>query len=72
MSNNILFFEARTTYQRTHGQRVMSHAGAENAPIQSTSVCIQTDVLWVGAQPVTRKQRPAASVISRPVPSVSR
>ena len=27
---------------------------------------------WVGAQPVTRKQRPAASVTGRPVPSVSR
>ena len=40
--------------------------------IQSTSVCTQTDVSLVGAQPVTRKQRPAASVTSRPVPSVSR
>ena len=27
---------------------------------------------WVGAQPVTRKQHPAASVTIRPVPSVSR
>ena len=27
---------------------------------------------WVGAQPDTRKQRSAASVTSRPVPSVSR
>ena len=37
-------------------------------------ISTQTDVSWVGAQPVTRKQRPAASVTvtSRPVPSVSR
>ena len=46
--------------------------GLRRAPIQNTSVCTQTDVSWVGAQPVTRKQRPAASVTSRPVPSVSR
>ena len=32
------------------------------APIQNASVCTQTDVSWVGAQPVTRKQRPAAPV----------
>ena len=50
----------------------MSYAGAAKAPIQSTSVCIQTDVSWVGAQPVTRKQRPAASVTRWPIPSVSR
>ena len=50
----------------------MSYAGAAKTPIQSTSVCTQTDVTWVGGQPVTRKQRPAASVTSRPVPSVSR
>ena len=67
-----LFFEARAIYQKSHGQRVMSYAGAAKAPIQNTSVCTQTDVSWVGAQPVTRKQRPAASVTSRPVPSVSR
>ena len=50
----------------------MSYAGAAKTPIHSTSVCTQTDVSWVGTQPVTRKQRPAASVTSRPVPSVSR
>ena len=50
----------------------MSYAGAAKTPIQSTSVCTQADVSWVGAQPVTRKQRPTASVTSRPVPSVSR
>ena len=50
----------------------MSYAGAAKTQIQSTSVCTQTDVSWVGAQPVTRKQRPAASVTSRPFPSVSR
>ena len=49
----------------------MSFAGAEKTPIQSTAVCTQTDVSWVGAQPVTWNQRPAASVTSRPVPSVS-
>ena len=58
--------------KKTHGQRVMNYAGATKAPTQCTSVCTQTDVSWVGAQPVTRKQRPAASVTSRPVPSVSR
>ena len=72
VSKHISFFEARTIYMRTHGQRVMSYAGAAKTPIQSTSVCTQTDVSWIGAQPVTRKQRPAASVTSRPVPSVSR
>ena len=50
----------------------MNYAGATRAPIQCTSVCTQTDMSWVGAQPVTRKQRPAAAVTSRPVPSVSR
>ena len=49
----------------------MDYAGATKAPTQCTSVCTQTDVSWVGAQPATRKQRPAASVTSRPVPSVS-
>ena len=72
VSKNVYFFEARTIYQKTHGQRVMNYAGATKAPTQCTSVCTQTDVSWVGAQPVTRKQRPAASVTSRPVPSVSR
>ena len=42
----------------------MNYAGATKAPIQRTSICTQTDVSWVGAQPVTRKQRPAASVTS--------
>ena len=70
MSKNISFFEARTIYQKTHGQRVMSYAGVAKAPIQRT--CIQTNISWVGAQPGARKQRPAASVTSRPVPSVSR
>ena len=69
---NISFFEARKVYQQTHGQRVMNYAGAIRAPIQNASVCTQTDVLWVGAQSVTRKQRPAAPVNSRSVPSVSR
>ena len=72
MSKNISFFEARTIGQKTHGQRMMSYAGTVKTLIQSTSVCTQTDVSWVRAQPVTQKQRPAASVTSRPVPSVSR
>ena len=50
----------------------MNYAGDTKAPTQCTSVCTQTDASWVGAQPATRKQRPAASVTSRPVPSVSR
>ena len=49
----------------------MNYARAIRAPIQNASVCTQTDVSWVGAQPVTRKQRPAAPVNSRSVPSVS-
>ena len=72
VSRNISFFEARQVYQKTHGQRVMSYAGATKAPIQSSSVCTQTDVSWVGPQPVTRRQRPAAPSTSRPLPSVSR
>ena len=66
------FFEARKVYQQTHGQWLMNYAGAIRAPIQSASVCTQTDVSWVGAQPVTRKKRTAAPVTSGPVPSVSR
>ena len=50
----------------------MNYAGATKAPTQCTSVCTQTDVSWVGAEPATRKQRHAVSVTSRPVPSVSR
>ena len=65
------FFEARTIFKKTHGQRVMSYAGAAKTPIQSTSVCTPVDESWVGAQPVSRKPRPAASVTSRPVSSVS-
>ena len=72
VSKNISFFEARTIYQKTHGQRVMSYSGAAKTPIQSISVCTQTDVSWDGAHPVTQKQRPADSVTNRPVPSVSR
>ena len=50
----------------------MNYAGATNAPIQSTSVCTHTDKLWVGAQPVSQKKHPVASVTSMPVPSISR
>ena len=59
-----MLFEEHTVYQKTHGQRVVSYAEAAKAPIQSMS--------WVGVQPAIRKQRPAASVTSRPIPSVSR
>ena len=72
ISTIVSFFEARTIYKKTHGQRVMNYAGATKTPTQCTSVCTQTDVSWVGAQPVTRKQRPAAYVTSMPVPSVLR
>ena len=46
---------------------MINYAGTTKAPTQCTSVCTQTDVSWVWAQPVTRKQRPAASVTIRPV-----
>ena len=72
VSRNISFFEARKVYQQTHEQRVMNYAGAIRARFQNASVCTQTDVSWVGAHPVTMKQRPAAPVNSRSVPSVSR
>ena len=49
----------------------MNYAGATKAPIQSTSVCTQTDVSWVGAQPVSREQRPAASVTSSSVATIT-
>ena len=67
-----LFLKLVQFIKKTHGQRVMNYAGATKAPIQCTSVCTQTDMSWVGAQPVTRKLCPAASVTSRPVPSISR
>ena len=47
----------------------MSYAGTTKAPLQNSS---QTDVSWVGAQHVTRRQRPAAPSTSRLHPSVSR
>ena len=72
VSRNISFFEARNVYQQTHGQKVVNYAGAVRVPTQTASVCTQTDVSWVGPEPVTRRQRPAASVTNRPVPSVSR
>ena len=50
----------------------MSYACAIKAPLQIYSVCTQTDMSWVGAQPVTQGQRPAAPSTNRPVPSVSR
>ena len=51
---------------------MIKYAGVVSAPIQKTSVCTQTDVSWIGAQPVTQKQPPTASATGRPVPSVSR
>ena len=70
MLRSISFFEARTIIKKTHGRRVINCAGATKAPIQSPSLYTQTDVSWVGAQPIIRKQRPAASFTSSPVPSV--
>ena len=67
-----LFLEARKIHQQTHGQGVMNYAGAVRTPIQKASVSTQTDVSWVGAQPVTRKQRPTDYATGMPVPSVSR
>ena len=66
------FFEARMIYKKTYGQRVMNYAGSTKAPFQRTLICTQTYVSWVGAQPVTLKQRLAASVTNRPLPSDSR
>ena len=50
----------------------MNYAGALKAPTQSTKISTQTDVSWVGPGPVTRQQRPAASVTNMPVTSVLR
>ena len=50
---------------------MISYAGATKTPIQSSSVCTQTNMSWVGSQPVTRRQRPAAPSASRPLPSIS-
>ena len=66
-----IYFKARMVYQKTYRQRVMSYSGASKAPIQSTSGCTQTEVSWVGSQPVTRKQCPAVSSTSNPVSSPS-
>ena len=38
---------------------MMNYAGSAKAPIQRTLVCTQTDVSWVGTEPVTQRQRPA-------------
>ena len=40
-------------------------------PIQKASVFTQTDVAWVGAQSVTRRQSPTAFITRGTVPSVS-
>ena len=36
------------------------------------SICTHIDVLCIGSEPVTRRKRPVASIINRPVLSVSR
>ena len=69
VSSNISFFEAHMIYKITHGQWVLNYAGSTKASIHRSA--LKTDVSWVWAQPVTWKQRPAASVTSRPLPSVS-
>ena len=53
VSQNVSVLEARAIYKKTHGQRVMNYGGTTKAPAQYTSVCTQTDVSWVGPQPVT-------------------
>ena len=68
----VYLFSKLVQFIKIHGQRVMNYAGATKDPTQCTSVCTQTDVSVVGGQPATPKQRPAASVASWPVPSVSR
>ena len=73
VSKNVSFLDARTIYKKNSwkegNELCWGHQGSKPVHIST-----QTDVSWVGAQPVTRKQCPAASVTvtSRPVPSVSR
>ena len=40
----------------------MNFAGAVKDPIQNTLICTQTDVPWIRSEPVTWRQRPAASI----------
>ena len=47
-----IFFEARNVYQQSHGQKVMNYAGAIKVLVQSTLICTQTDVSWIGSEPV--------------------
>ena len=50
----------------------MNYAGAIKTPVQCTLICTQTGVSWILSEPVTWKLCPAASVIHRPIPSISR
>ena len=54
VSQNVSFLKLVQFIKKNHGQRVMNYAGTTKAPIQCTAVCTQTDVSWVGAQPVTQ------------------
>ena len=69
--SRIYLFETRNICQDSWTE-VMTYAGATKAPIQSTSISTQTYMSRVGSLHVTRRQRPAASSASKPVPSVSR
>ena len=77
-STNTSYNKKCTVYKREYDiqnirvSRNISFFEARKVYQQNASVCTQTDVSWVGTQPVTRKQRPAAPVNSRSVPSVSR
>ena len=48
----------------------MNYAAAVRFPIQSSSVCTEADVSWVGAQPITQKQHHTAPISSMTVQSV--
>ncbi len=70
IKNSVSFFEARKVYEQTHGKKVMDYAAAAaNAPVQVASICVQTDVTWLGPNPITKKQ---ATVPSKPVNAASR
>ena len=49
------FFEARKVYQQFHGEMVMNYAGVVKAPVQSTSIFIQSDMSWIELEPVPQR-----------------
>jgi len=72
VTKSVSFFEARKIYEQTHGQKVMNFAGAVKAPVQTTAAYTQTDVSWLGSEPIKRRQRSAVSVPNKPVIVASR